>query len=206
MRKPRNSEHTPCGSSSGSAAAIAAGMVPFTIGEQTRGSILRPASFCGVTGFKPTHDLLPMQGVLNLAKSLDTLGFFTHTPADMLELWKAIGKPIGREEQLSFGVPEPVPECDPEMANAFRQTTDRLRKAGVNIKIVDIAGELKKLVEAGDVIEAYEGARFHQARLKEFGNRLDPNIAGLVANGLKSPTARYAETQRFAAESGKRVA
>jgi len=70
-RNPRNLEHTPGGSSSGSAAAVAAGMVPFTIGEQTRGSILRPASFCGVTGFKPTHDLLSMEGVLRLAKSLD---------------------------------------------------------------------------------------------------------------------------------------
>lgn len=104
-RNPRNPEHTPGGSSSGSAAAVAAGMVPFTIGEQTRGSILRPASFCGVTGFKPTHDLLPMEGVLQLAKSLDTLGFFTHTPADMLELWKAIGKPTGGEEQFSFAAP-----------------------------------------------------------------------------------------------------
>ena len=70
-RNPGNLEHTPGGSSSGSAAGVAAGMVPFTIGEQTRGSILRPASFCGVTGFKPTHDLLSMEGVLRLAKSLD---------------------------------------------------------------------------------------------------------------------------------------
>src|ERR1051326_3286078 len=100
-RNPRNLDHTPGGSSSGSAAAVAAGMVAFTIGEQTRGSILRPASFCGITGFKPTHDLLPMDGVLNLAASLDTLGFFTHAPADMLELWKSLGKPIGREEQRS---------------------------------------------------------------------------------------------------------
>src|SRR5258708_4769504 len=57
-RNPRNLEHTPGGSSSGSAAAVAAGMVPFTIGEQTRGSMIRPASYCGVTGFKPTYDLL----------------------------------------------------------------------------------------------------------------------------------------------------
>src|ERR1700680_1512640 len=61
-RNPRNLDHTPGGSSSGSAAAIAAGMVPFTIGEQTRGSMIRPASYCGVTGFKPTYDLLSMEG------------------------------------------------------------------------------------------------------------------------------------------------
>ena len=205
-RNPRNPEHTPGGSSSGSAAAVAAGMVPFTIGEQTRGSILRPASFCGVTGFKPTHDLLPMEGVLPLAKSLDTLGFFTHTPVDMLELWKAIGKPIGREEQFSFGASEPIPECDPEMANAFRQTIAVLRKSGITIKAIDIVAELKKLVEASDLIEAYEGARFHEARLKEFGDRLDQPIANLVANGLKISTERYNDTKSVVAASRMRFA
>jgi Asp-tRNA(Asn)/Glu-tRNA(Gln) amidotransferase A subunit family amidase len=176
-------------------------MVPFTIGEQTRGSILRPASFCGVTGFKPTHDLLPMEGVLALAKSLDTLGFFTHTPADMLELWKAIGKPLGRDEQLVFGAPEPLPECDPEMANAFKRSLAALRKSGITIKTVDVANFLKKLVEASDLIEAYEGARFHEARLKEFGNQLDGPIANLVVNGLKIPSERYEATRRFIADS-----
>jgi Asp-tRNA(Asn)/Glu-tRNA(Gln) amidotransferase A subunit family amidase len=147
-RNPRNPRHTPGGSSSGSAAAVAAGMVPFTIGEQTRGSILRPASFCGVTGFKPTHDLLTMEGVLKLAGSLDTLGFFTRTPGDMLELWKAIGKPLGGEEQISFGAAEPIPDCDPDMANAFTQSIDRLRRTGVTVKPIDIADELRRLVEA----------------------------------------------------------
>src|ERR1700731_1086079 len=79
-RNPRNLEHTPGGSSSGSAAAGAAGMVPIALGTQTRGSVLRPASYCGVTGFKASYGLLPLEGVLNLASSLDTLGFFTETP------------------------------------------------------------------------------------------------------------------------------
>ena len=205
-RNPRNLDHTPGGSSSGSAAAVAAGMVPFTIGEQTRGSMIRPASFCGVTGFKPTYDLLPTEGMLPFAKSLDTLGLYTHTPADMIALWKALGKPVAGEEKFAFGVPEPVPECAPEMAGAFRQSIALLRRSGIAIKPVDINGELKKLVEAGDVLEAYEGARVHEARLKEFGDRLDPNIVNLVHNGLKIPTERYDETKRFIAESRKRFA
>jgi Asp-tRNA(Asn)/Glu-tRNA(Gln) amidotransferase A subunit family amidase len=205
-RNPRNLEHTPGGSSSGSAAAVAAGMVPFTIGEQTRGSMLRPASFCGVTGFKPTYDLLPTEGMLPFAKSLDTLGLYTHTPADMIALWKALGKPPGNDEQLAFGVPEPIPECDPEMANAFRHAITLLRRSGITIKSIDIAGDLKKLIEAGDVLESYEGARFHEARLKEFGDRLDQNIANLVRNGLKIPAERYEETKRFVAESRIRFA
>jgi Asp-tRNA(Asn)/Glu-tRNA(Gln) amidotransferase A subunit family amidase len=64
-------------------------MVPLALGTQTQGSVLRPASFCGVTGFKPTYGLVPMDGVLPFAESLDTLGFFTATPADMLAFWDA---------------------------------------------------------------------------------------------------------------------
>lgn len=205
-RNPRNLDHTPGGSSSGSAAAVAAGMVPFTVGEQTRGSMIRPASFCGVTGFKPTYDLLPTQGMMPFAKSLDTLGLYTHTPVDMIALWKALGKPVANEEKFAFGVPEPLPQCDPEMADAFRKAIERLRNSGVMINSIDIAGELKKLVEAGDILEAYEGARAHQARLKQFGDRLDPNVANLVRNGLKIPAEKYDESKRVVAESRKRFA
>ncbi|PYR32052.1 MAG: amidase, partial [Acidobacteria bacterium] len=90
-RNPKNPAYTPGGSSSGSAAAVAAGMVPFALGTQTKGSVLRPASYCGVTGFKASYGLLSLAGVLPFAKSLDTLGFFTHSPADMRALWEAMG-------------------------------------------------------------------------------------------------------------------
>jgi Asp-tRNA(Asn)/Glu-tRNA(Gln) amidotransferase A subunit family amidase len=205
-RNPRNLEHTPGGSSSGSAAAVAAGMVPFTIGEQTRGSMIRPASYCGVTGFKPTYDLLPTEGMLPLSKSLDTLGLFTHTPADMLALWKALGHPTGNEEQFAFGAPEPIPDCEPEMANAFRQALSLLRRSGVTIKTVDISAFLKKLDEANDVEMFYEGARFHEARLKEFGDRLDQPLANLIRDGLKISSERYEEARRYLAESRVRMA
>ena len=205
-RNPRNLDHTPGGSSSGSAAAVAAGMVPFTIGEQTRGSMIRPASYCGITGFKPTHDLLPMEGVLPLARSQDTLGLYTHTPADMLALWKALGHSEGREEQFSFGAPEPIPECEPEMANAFRQSLSLLRRAGVSIKPLEITDMLKKIEAANDLITTYEGARFHEARLKEFGDRLDQPLAALVRDGLKIPATRYDEATKYVSDSRVRMA
>ncbi len=81
-RNPHNPEHTPGGSSSGSAAAVASFMVPLAIGTQTNGSVIRPASFCGVVGFKPTHGLIPRPGVLALSGSLDTIGTFTRSIAD----------------------------------------------------------------------------------------------------------------------------
>src|ERR1700730_17840970 len=205
-RNPRNLEHTPGGSSSGSAAAVAAGMVPFTVGEQTRGSMIRPASYCGITGFKPTHDLLPMEGVLPFAKSEDTLGLYTHTAVDMIALWKALGHPEGSEEHFSFGVPDPIRECEPAMSNAFRQSISFLRRAGVDVKTVDISGMLKKLEEANDLITTYEGARFHESRLKEFGDQLDKPVATLVRDGLKISTAQYDEATKFVSESRVRMA
>jgi Asp-tRNA(Asn)/Glu-tRNA(Gln) amidotransferase A subunit family amidase len=82
-RNPRNLEHTPGGSSSGSAAAVAAGMVPAALGTQTLGSVIRPASYCGVYGFKPTFGLIPRPGVLTQAPSLDTVGVFAKSIEDV---------------------------------------------------------------------------------------------------------------------------
>jgi Asp-tRNA(Asn)/Glu-tRNA(Gln) amidotransferase A subunit family amidase len=82
-RNPHDPEHTPGGSSSGSAAAVAAGMVPLALGSQTNGSVIRPAAFCGVYGFKPTHGLVPRSGILKLSRALDHVGVFARTLEDV---------------------------------------------------------------------------------------------------------------------------
>jgi len=204
-RNPRNLEHTPGGSSSGSAAAVAAGMVPIALGTQTRGSVLRPASYCGVTGFKASYGLLPMEGVLPFAKSLDTLGFFTHTSADMLTLWEAMGHPGGRAEEFALGAPEPMPEVEPAMAAAFQQALSLLRRAGASIRSIDIAGMLARLSDAATTVMFYEGARFHQQRFNEYGSRL-ADLADLVRDGLQMSAERYDEARRYIAECKARVA
>ncbi len=81
-RAPAAAPHTPGGSSSGSAAAVAAGMVPLAFGTQTAGSIIRPAAYCGVVGYKPTHGTLPLAGVKPLSPSLDTIGVLARTVTD----------------------------------------------------------------------------------------------------------------------------
>ncbi|MDZ4074175.1 MAG: amidase family protein, partial [Hylemonella sp.] len=81
-RAPLDAPHTPGGSSSGSAAAVAAGMVPLAFGTQTAGSIVRPASYCGVVGYKPTHGTLPLAGVKPLSPSLDTIGVLARSVED----------------------------------------------------------------------------------------------------------------------------
>ena len=80
---PHGADFTPGGSSAGSAAAVAAGMVPVALGSQTGGSVIRPAAYCGVFGFKPTFDLLPTDGVLMQSHTLDTLGVFARSVADL---------------------------------------------------------------------------------------------------------------------------
>jgi Asp-tRNA(Asn)/Glu-tRNA(Gln) amidotransferase A subunit family amidase len=82
-RNPHNPEYTPGGSSSGSAAAVAAGMVPLALGSQTNGSVIRPAAFCGVYGFKPTHGLISRHGILRLSRALDHVGIFARTLEDI---------------------------------------------------------------------------------------------------------------------------
>jgi Asp-tRNA(Asn)/Glu-tRNA(Gln) amidotransferase A subunit family amidase len=82
-RNPHDPEHTPGGSSSGSAAAVAAGMVPLALGSQTNGSTIRPASFCGVYGYKPTHGLVPRGGILQLSRTLDHVGLFARSLEDV---------------------------------------------------------------------------------------------------------------------------
>src|SRR5687767_11898434 len=145
-RNPRDLGHTPGGSSSGSAAAVAAGMVPFALGTQTRGSILRPASYCGITGFKMTYGRMSLEGVLPFAKSLDTLGFFTHTPADMVALWDALGHPTAASDRVTIGVPDPLPRgIEPPMADAFQQAVGRLGRAGASLRTIDIAALLARV-------------------------------------------------------------
>ena len=204
-RNPHDLDHTPGGSSSGSAAAVAAGMVPFALGTQTRGSILRPASFCGVTGFKPTYSLFSLEGVLPLAKSLDTLGFFTHTPADMLALWESLGQPEGAAEDFVMGTPEPLPGVEPTMTTAFQNALAMLQRAGISIRPLAISEMLDKLNEAASTVEAYEGARFHEQRYKEYGARL-AELADLIQKGLEISLQRYDEARRYIAECKGRMA
>ena len=95
-RNPHNAEHTPGGSSSGSAAAVAAGMVPLSIGSQTNGSVIRPAAFCGVYGFKPTRGLISRHGVLRQSQTLDQLGVFARTLEDIALVTEQI---VGYDER-----------------------------------------------------------------------------------------------------------
>ena len=197
-RNPRNLAHTPGGSSSGSAAAVAARMVPVAIGTQTGGSTIRPASYCGVTGFKTSYGLLPMRGVLPFAASLDTLGFFTHSAADMLAFWRALGQDVGTADVVAMAAVDPLPDLEEPMARAFRDTVSRLRASGLSIRPLDMRSLLVELHAAQQTVMFFEGARFHETRYKEFGDRLE-HIAELVRKGMQISTERYGQAKEFIA-------
>jgi Asp-tRNA(Asn)/Glu-tRNA(Gln) amidotransferase A subunit family amidase len=194
-RNPRLPGHTPGGSSSGSAAAVAAGMVPFALGTQTLGSVLRPASYCGVCGFKPTFGLVPVAGALPFAPSLDTVGFFTQTADDMACLWS---RAFGATPPLSIMVPGefkraavlPLP-ADWPMTHAVQEAAQRLRSRGVPVDQLDPPAGWNRLRDAAFTINHYEGARSHGERFRQHGTGIGIRLAGLVRTGLQIPEEEY---------------
>ena len=133
-RNPWNLNHTPGGSSSGSAAAVACGMARVSIGSQTVASVNRPASFCGVVGFKPTYARLSTQGVFPFSPSVDTLGFFTLGVEDMQQVFSALeGEPVpAPPSKVRVGFVEDLFTNPPEdeMQDALEELYEKLAAAG----------------------------------------------------------------------------
>jgi Asp-tRNA(Asn)/Glu-tRNA(Gln) amidotransferase A subunit family amidase len=164
-------------------------MVPFAIGTQTLGSILRPASYCGVCGFKPSHGLIPIEGALPFAPSLDTVGFFTESVDDMLCLWTR-GFGGNCDAALHRAVRFRLPAEEP-MRQALESAAGRLRAAGVEVDDLDPPEGWERLADSARAINTYEGARSQEARYREFGERIGARLAELVRQGLAMPEERY---------------
>jgi Asp-tRNA(Asn)/Glu-tRNA(Gln) amidotransferase A subunit family amidase len=189
-RNPRLPGRTPGGSSAGSAAAVAAGMVPLALGSQTLGSVLRPASYCGVCGFKPAFGSISTEGVLPLAPSLDTVGFFTAAARDMAAFWtRSYGGAAKSELRRAahFALP-----AAPEMSEAIGGGLERLRASGLRIDRHDLPAGWDELLRATRAVNDYEGARTHEKRYRDFGERIGRKLAELVRTGLAIPEERYA--------------
>lgn len=209
-RNPHDPEHTPGGSSSGSAAAVAAGMVPFAIGTQTAGSMLRPASFCGVVGFKPSYGLLPTAGVHPLAPSFDTLGLFAATVADMALLFPLLARdPAAGEAGRDGGVDAEIAArrspprvavlrgyhdeaMAPEAATALARAVDFLRAAGIAVDDLALAPALARLDAAQPTIMQVEMAAALAAERRDHADRLSPVLAEVTAKGAAVDAADHA--------------
>ncbi len=188
-RNPHNLEHTPGGSSSGSAAAVAAGLVPLASGTQTIGSVVRPAAFCGVFGFKPTYGRINPEGVLYVSRSLDHVGLFTQDVAGM-QLAAAVvcrdwqpadvaGKPV-------LGVPEGayLKQAEPEALSAFETHLAKLELAGYTIKRIPALLDIEIIANRHQKLMAAEMAREHAELYPKFKDLYRPRTAALVEEGL----------------------
>ena len=199
-RNPHNPAHTPGGSSSGSAAAVADGMVPFALGSQTQGSVLRPASFCGITGFKPSHGCLPVEGVMPFAPTLDHPGPFTRTVDDMLFLWGAMnpgcdpgdGSAEKPGEPRFAAPPWPIEgTLDPEMQTCFDAYLGGLDERGFDVERVSLPNSLNALPENIQTVMNYEAAQIHGEDFRRHGTKIGRKLALLIEAGLRIGESAY---------------
>lgn len=198
-RNPHEPAHTPGGSSSGSAAAVAAGMVPAALGTQTGGSMIRPAAYCGVVGFKPSFGRVFRDGMKLTCESLDTIGWYTadvesaQALADVL-LGDEHPRPrTGRPPTIAVQLGNPRAQLCPESREEILRACATLRAHGVNCVPLEAERETALLLQAHDVIMHYEFARSLAPAVERRGDALSPVLREAVADGLAIGAARYRE-------------
>lgn len=191
---PRGLGHTPGGSSSGSAAAVADFHAPCALGTQTAGSIIRPASFCGVIGYKPSYDAFDYRGLHPLAPSLDTLGLFVRSFADLAPLRQAlsltppavIADAAGqRAPRIGFCRTGQWLRADPAMRSALEACAHDLARAGAEVVEIDLAPAFSDLVAAQTLIFAAEAARGLEREWREHAALLSPELSALLDQGRR---------------------
>ncbi|MEQ9608690.1 MAG: amidase [Kiloniellaceae bacterium] len=201
-RNPHNPAHTPGGSSSGSAAAVACGMVPLALGTQTLGSVIRPAAYCGTVGFKPSFGAIPRSGVLSQAPSLDTLGVFAATVADAALLADNLyGNDAGDEAttlapaprllEISASSPPVKPAfafvrqpawetADPEMQAGFAELTEAL---GEDCDEVDLPGHFGEAMKLCELVQMTELAKSYHHYARRGRDQLSPAMQQTMDEG-----------------------
>lgn len=187
-RNPHNLGHTPGGSSSGSAAAVAARLCPLTSGTQTIGSINRPAAFCGVVGFKPTYDRVPRDGVIPLSPSLDHVGLFAKNVQSMEKAASVIcsdWKKASNSKQPVLGVVEGpyLENASAEGLEQFRQVCSQLIEGSYQIRHVEALTHMSELVQRHNLILAAEAAQVHAYWFSKYQGRYHRKTADLITTG-----------------------
>jgi aspartyl-tRNA(Asn)/glutamyl-tRNA(Gln) amidotransferase subunit A len=199
-RNPWNGAHTPGGSSSGSAAAVAARMVPVALGTQTVGSVLRPAAYCGVVGFKATHGAVPAEGVIPLAWSLDHVGVFARAIDDVaLVLGVLTGRgldPVPVSAPRLALAPELLERATPEVAAHVRAMADRLAADGATVVEVKLPPEFASLHAAAQRVLEVEAAAYHRATFARHESDYGKGIAEMIRVGLGHSGVDYVAANR----------
>jgi len=196
---PRNLQHTPGGSSSGSAAAVADWMVPLAFGTQTAGSIVRPAAYCGVVGYKPTFGTVTRVGVKMISDTLDTIGALARSVPDVALFVAALTE---RRELLIDGPTADVPRiglcrtyewnrAQPEMVAALEDAGKRLRAAGASVRDVTLPPPFAGLVEAQKTIMVSEVAKSLAYENFTHRGQLSVDMTRMIDAGLAVSPQQY---------------
>ncbi len=216
-RNPWNHDRTPGGSSSGSAAAVAARMVPGALGSQTGGSVLRPAAYCGVVGLKPSYGRISRYGVVPNSWSLDHVGTLTRTVEDAALMLQATAGPDPLDPAA-----EPVPLSDylqaarrkdraprlgfvldeesratPEVAAHLKEMAARFERAGAEVREVRTPRPMSELLAIRAILCEVEAADLHAHLYREHPEGYAPRIAALVEVGQLVPGVAYVHAQRL---------
>ncbi len=199
-RNPWNPEHTPGGSSAGSGAGVAARMVPLALGSQTVGSVLRPAAYNGVVGFKGTHGLVPADGVIPLAWSLDHVGVFARAVFDVTT---TLGVLVGTDVMPSVVAtprialaPELVARVDADTAANVAAAANAFARAGATVVEVKLPASFGQIGEAGLVLLEAETATYHEAAYRRHAADFGPGIGEAVKAGLARSATEYIAADR----------
>ena len=207
---PHDATRTPGGSSSGSAAAVAAHMVPGALGSQTNGSVIRPAAFCGVVGFKPTHGLVPRRGMLLLSRTLDHVGVFARTVPDAALLAETLAgfdeedpdtRPLARPPLAAVAASEPpLPprlafvrtpaweRAEPVTREAFAELGEVLGDAMAD---VELGASFEPVVAMHRTIMEVEMAHNLSRDYDKGRDRLSPALRGVIERGRAQAAVDY---------------
>lgn len=211
-RNPLNTEHTPGGSSSGSAAAVAAGLTPLALGTQTIGSICRPAAFCGVAGFKPSYDRISRGGVFPLAPSYDHVGWFTSdvtgayvAASVIIADWREV--PGQEASGLRLAIPEgPLLErAEPVGREHFQEVVQQLREAGAIVERVPALEDLTEIEARHEALLAAQAAEVHEDLYARHADLYRAETVALLEQGLRIPPDRVEEARQAREPLRKRL-
>ena len=203
-RNPHSLAHTPGGSSMGSAAAVADNMLPVAIGSQTAASVIRPAAFCGVVGYKASHELFSLEGVCGLAQSLDSLGFFVRDIRDLPLIRSGFhGSPKSIENldcppRIGLVHTPHWEQANSDQREAIEDTCNKLANESCTVAEVEIGPSDGALTEAQITVMAFEASRSLAGEYDQFPHMLSQQIKELIELGQETTFEEYRRARSLA--------
>jgi len=189
-RNPHNLRHTPGGSSSGSAAAVASGLAPLAIGTQTIGSVIRPAAFCGIVGYKPTYNRIDPDGVIFFSPSADHVGLFTQDVAGMRLAASVVCNgwdkttALVRRPMLAIPTGPYLAQASAEALTAFDSQVNALRTAGYEVREIPLFHNIDDINRIHRQLIAAEFAQQHARWYEQYRDLYRPRTAALIEEGM----------------------